>query len=162
MVRAALVNAVGGHASGGLIPGYAPGKDTVRAMLSPGEFVVVPRRSGRSARTTSTPSTSRVRQTCRDRSRACRRSRSGPAPRRPPRRCWCRCRAELHRRGETAAEAAGDLYDDSGDCWFSTAQSSVRTNVATPLAVLAGTTIPAAFAKSVPTWARRAWGHAEQ
>jgi phage-related protein len=31
------------NARGGLIPGYAPGHDTVRALLSPGEFVMNPR-----------------------------------------------------------------------------------------------------------------------
>lgn len=30
------------HAQGGLIPGYAPGRDTVPAMLSPGEYVLRP------------------------------------------------------------------------------------------------------------------------
>lgn len=33
---------IGGYAGGGVIPGYAPGRDTVPAMLSPGEAVLVP------------------------------------------------------------------------------------------------------------------------
>lgn len=33
---------IGGYAGGGVIPGYAPGHDTVPAMLSPGEAVLVP------------------------------------------------------------------------------------------------------------------------
>lgn len=31
-----------GFAGGGQVPGYAPGRDTIPAMLSPGEFVLVP------------------------------------------------------------------------------------------------------------------------
>ncbi|MGH3202510.1 MAG: hypothetical protein ACRDOA_01695 [Streptosporangiaceae bacterium] len=31
-----------GLAGGGVLPGYAPGKDSVHAMLSPGEAVLVP------------------------------------------------------------------------------------------------------------------------
>lgn len=31
-----------GHATGGIIPGYAPGRDSVLALLSPGEAILVP------------------------------------------------------------------------------------------------------------------------
>ena len=50
------------------------------------------------------------------------------------------------------AKAAGAEWAKSGATWFNTAQTSVKTNVTTPLTTLAGTTIPAAFKKSAGTW----------
>lgn len=39
---AARVSSGGGYATGGVLPGYAPGVDSVHAMLSPGEGILVP------------------------------------------------------------------------------------------------------------------------
>ena len=60
--------------------------------------------------------------------------------------------SKLTAEAKQAAQDVGNEWAKSGAKWFNTAQTSVKTNVTTPLTTLAATTIPAAFNKSVPTW----------
>ena len=141
------------HASGGLIPGYAPGRDTVHAMLSPGEFVIVPeavkalganyfaginqRYSKRPGAPVGTGFAAGGPVTA---GGAAAVSITAPGG------------ASLKTQAIKDAKDVGDEWARSSAKWFSSAETAVKTQVTDPLTQVAVTTVPAAWNKSVPTW----------
>ena len=156
-IGGALKKVLGGQ-HGGQVPGYAPGQDSVHTVLSPGEYVIVPEavralgpgyfadiNKRYDKRATAGAHTGLLGYAA-----------GGPVPAPVPAVSVTSVAApggdKLKAQAAKDAKDVGDEWAKSGAKWFAVAQTSVKKNVADPLAKAAGTDIPSAFAKSVGTW----------